>query len=223
MKEDPLVCATDASTDESPSPELSPTTNVVVTQTDLQTTQDTNDGDTRNGNEQQNSHVDEGTIFHNHQHLPSSVDCLSGEHFQSGTAFSDRDESAVRGLLALGSSNNVSDMTTVTDATPGMSDFDPSLILPPLTSAYTASKEGPNHMYISSNDVGQGHAAAMFDSEPAIDYLSLPESERLELLRHYRYHVAPWVSSTIAGCVISGDLAFLNTARYLRYATAIWS
>ncbi|PLB48366.1 hypothetical protein P170DRAFT_476983 [Aspergillus steynii IBT 23096] len=193
VKEDPLACATDASTDESPSPVLSPTTDFAVTQTDIQTTQQVNDGDTRNVNEQHDSDVDEDIIFHNHQHLPSSVDRLSDKHFQSGTAFSDRDESAVRGLLALGSSNNVSDMTTVTDTTPGLSDFDSSLILPPLMSTYTAGKEGRNHMDIPSNDAVQGHAAVMLDPEPAINYLSLPESERLELLRHYRYHVAPWL------------------------------
>ncbi|KAK1148545.1 hypothetical protein N8T08_009551 [Aspergillus melleus] len=192
VNEDPLACTSDASTDDSPSPVLSPTTDATVPQSETPLGSKDDDGGIHNGHARRSSDINGDIIFDSSQDLPSPVH-IPGEHFQSVTTFSDRDESAVRGLLALGSSNNVNDVATVREATPGLSEFDPNMILSPLTTPYTEGKEGPGPMSFASIEASNGNAAVLPVLPPAIDYPSIPESDRLELLRHYRYHVAPWL------------------------------
>lgn len=199
MKEDPLACATDASSEESPSPATSPITDLAVTQTEIITGKKDCDGDTRNGSARQDCEIDADPLFRNPQHQSASGDHLFGEQIQPVTTFSDRDESAVRGLLALGSSNHAGD--TITDITPGVSELDTNIILSPLTSTYTTGKEGPNSIELPSAGAVRGNTAVRLDPELSLDYSSMPESERLELLRHYRYHVAPWVRPIIEASV----------------------
>ncbi|KAH8432390.1 Zn(II)2Cys6 transcription factor domain-containing protein [Aspergillus melleus] len=192
VNEDPLACTSDASTDESPSPVLSPTTDVTVPQSEAPLGLKGNDGDTHDGHARRSSEINGDIIFDSSQDLPSPVH-IPGGQFQSVATFSDRDESAVRGLLALGSSNNVNDVATVREATPGLSEFDPNMILSPLPSPYTEGKEGTGSMRFPSINAPNNDNAVMAVLPPPIDYLSIPESDRLDLLRHYRYHVAPWL------------------------------
>lgn len=102
------------------------------------------------------------------------------------TSLTDNDESAIAGLLALGTSTN--DMM---GADLSMSEF---AISPP------AARQGPfdDQAMIPSTDrdfsAFLSPAQLSHSSQPSLE---VSPTETLELLRHYRYEVAPWVSALV--------------------------
>lgn len=95
----------------------------------------------------------------------------------STTVLSDKDESAVAGLLALGTSMNEPDL--------GMADF---TVSSPKGVTLTGSTM-PSHL---SHNRPAFSPRPMHPPKSTADELSPPEIQ--ELLRHYRYEVASWVS-----------------------------
>ncbi len=96
--------------------------------------------------------------------------------------FSDKDESAVAGLLALGTSS-----TETMGPDLSLSKF---TISPPVRERSPAQMMTPINFadYSVSFPSGQHPQPTMLDPE-------MSPTESLELLRHYRYEVAPWVRS----------------------------
>lgn len=95
-------------------------------------------------------------------------------------AFSDRDKSAVHGLLALGIGNGVNNDKAVPDEGYGKSgsEFVSSELV---ASTPAVMKHAPSFVGFSER----------FHS--SIRANSLTDTAKLKLLCHYRYHVAPWV------------------------------
>ncbi|KAJ5717608.1 hypothetical protein N7488_003254 [Penicillium malachiteum] len=115
------------------------------------------------------------------------------------SAFTDNDESAVAGLLALGTSTDEIIETNLT-----LSDF---AISPP-TREPIAPLELPDVTAYSSLDLILNPSHAKLD---------LSSTETLELLRHYRYNIAPWLDICDQGQTfgIQGlQLAMISQAVY---------
>lgn len=107
---------------------------------------------------------------------------------QSNTrVFSDKDESAVAGLLALGTGTNET--------------IDPNLNLPDfaISSPTREHRDMPSHLMPSMKlpEIPEFLAPDQGLYVPHRER-DLSSTETLELLRYYRYSVAPWVSYEIA-------------------------
>ncbi|XRM37517.1 hypothetical protein ABZX51_000985 [Aspergillus tubingensis] len=95
-------------------------------------------------------------------------------------AFSDRDKSAVHGLLALGTSDGVNNHRAAQDKGYGMtgSDFVSSELV---ASTPAVMKHAPS--FVGSSE----RLPSSISANPTTD------TAKLKLLCHYRYHVAPWL------------------------------
>ncbi|KAJ5526076.1 hypothetical protein N7494_012726 [Penicillium frequentans] len=109
---------------------------------------------------------------------------FDGPSQSTNGVLSDKDESAVAGLLALGSSR-----TDIMEPNLSLSDFTTSPITreSQLNHATTPSKLPSIGTVLSP-----GTMAHLQHSGP-----NIPPTETLELLRHYRYNVAPWVWDSV--------------------------
>lgn len=203
MKEDPLYPA-DTSTDESPSPVSTSTANVGLPGDDKRFDQG-KDTDSCHALERHDRDNNGDLTFHTNQELPAPDD---SHNEQYSAAFSDRHESAVRGLLALGCSNNGIAMRTLS-ATPGLPVLDHTLTLSPLSTSTRHQDPSPQSLSYIDTANGDGVVSDL----PAVDCPSLSESERLELLRNYRYHVAPWVRLFMRPDMLGPNV--FDEARYL--------
>lgn len=99
--------------------------------------------------------------------------------------FNDNDESAVAGLLALGTSTN--------DAmTPGVtfSDF----AISPLAKEPSASQALTPSKHVSVDLSATFSPGQIANAATPSSNIAISSTQTLELLRHYRYEVAPWVS-----------------------------
>ncbi|KAJ5683562.1 hypothetical protein N7462_006727 [Penicillium macrosclerotiorum] len=113
------------------------------------------------------------------------TDAISSAHAilnPTTTTFSHNDESAVAGLLALGTS-----ATEMIGPELSVSDFTFSSPAKELANQDTSPAQGPGPSMAFSPIQLPQHAPISPEA---------PLTEPLELLRHYRYHVAPWVSAT---------------------------
>ncbi|KAG2415120.1 hypothetical protein HFD88_006311 [Aspergillus terreus] len=109
--------------------------------------------------------------------------------------FSDKDESAIRGLLALGSSAAVNDTSPTVGVPTAVTDFVQRRTLSPrLRECPAAQREGvPSaapYPLFRETDMSSATEPLSPNSAPIA---SVPEARKLELLRHYQYHVAPWL------------------------------
>jgi hypothetical protein len=61
---------------------------------------------------------------------------------------------------------------------------------------------------------GPGYVSVVGQSNSTVTTSAVPEARRLELLRHYRYHVASWVRTFEVSCfkVLSNHLFAINLA-----------
>ncbi|KAF9890354.1 hypothetical protein FE257_006020 [Aspergillus nanangensis] len=101
------------------------------------------------------------------------------------TPFSDKDESAVRGLLALGSSASLNDICTVPELRQNSA--------LPRSSMDIRNGGSPGIQSTFMGEMGLAPAGAQLSPSTTAAPSLVPEARKLELLRHYRYYVAPWL------------------------------
>ncbi|KAE8365160.1 hypothetical protein BDV27DRAFT_171819 [Aspergillus caelatus] len=193
VQEDPLGCTTDASVEDSPSPVASiPETHPQRDRIDsaVVLTGERKDSDRKDNRIDLNGHYGDGGSIHH--------DTLDLSHWDGGlnispdgTPHQDKDD-AVQGLLALGAtagpngvvpeSNNLS-LLSPNVAISSLMNPQPSevkeLALPTVP---TGLLDDPGHTSITE-------LSTSITMSTGIE----SESRKLELLRHYRYHVATWL------------------------------
>lgn len=110
--------------------------------------------------------------------------------------FSDRDTSAVQGLLALGSSINATDQLALVHDISYLETPEPIAGSSPIMTATSANQADTGTLARRREDsvaVGMSQMIELGSSPSIMD----DEERKLELLRHYRYFVAPWVNIPI--------------------------
>ncbi|OGM48484.1 hypothetical protein ABOM_002525 [Aspergillus bombycis] len=192
VQEDPLGCTTDASVEDSPSPvasipEAHPQSDPIASAVVI--AGERKDSDRRDSHNLDEHYGDGGRIHH---------DTLDLSHWDGGlnispdgTPHRDKDD-AVQGLLALGSTAGpnsvIPESTNLPLLSPGaalssLMNTQPSEVKDiPLPTVPTGLLDDPRHTSIN------GLSTSIIAS---IGIES--EARRLELLRHYRYHVATWL------------------------------
>ncbi|RAK78710.1 uncharacterized protein BO72DRAFT_476582 [Aspergillus fijiensis CBS 313.89] len=106
--------------------------------------------------------------------------------------FSDRDTSAVQGLLALGSSINATDQLALVHDISYLETPEPIAGSSPIMTATSANQADTGTLARRREDsvaVGMSQMIELGSSPSIMD----DEERKLELLRHYRYFVAPWL------------------------------
>lgn len=119
------------------------------------------------------SEADNGDGLHGSPDMPTSL--------FGNAAFSDRDKSAVHGLLALGTGDGVNNHRGAPDE--GCEKTSSELV---------SSELVPRTPVVLKHAPGVVGASEGLPS--SISANSLTDTAKLKLLCHYRYHVAPWVS-----------------------------
>lgn len=111
------------------------------------------------------------------------------------SSLSDRDNFAVRSLLAL-VANDARDASLIAHRSPSQSDLTRNFqASPPRTRIRRQTVDGPDSAMSSSPSAGRVTSSNPLPIATKLPPSSPKEGRVLELLRHYRYHVASWVRS----------------------------
>ncbi|KAL5364666.1 hypothetical protein BJX96DRAFT_188014 [Aspergillus floccosus] len=190
VKEDPVAYNTDGSAEDSPSPTPH------ITAAHFSSSPPKSISVVYNPNDRRISGVDNEPNPIGHYVDKSQTKSAHGEAKAPShkIPFSDKDESAIRGLLALGSSASLNDTSPTVEAPASVTNFVPRSTLSPLITETPVQREGtsPAAPYPLFREMGLPSATEPF-SPNAAPIASVPETRKLELLRHYQYHVAPWL------------------------------
>lgn len=203
MKEDPVAYNSDGSADEWTSPTNSSSKPVSTS------AKDNTHRDLDKGIEPQVDHAPDHTgsyVGGSDSVLPSwgpdsetqeQDDYTVRKASSVNTPFSDKDESAIRGLLALGSNADGNDVPTGTEPPPPVPGFEHNTTLSPLLTGSSVEQreaDSPAVSYPFFREMDIVTAPQQL-SPRTVPFSPFPEARKVELLRHYLYHVAPWVSS----------------------------
>ncbi|KAB8221424.1 hypothetical protein BDV33DRAFT_190411 [Aspergillus novoparasiticus] len=193
VQEDPLGCTTDASVDDSPSPVASiPETHPQSAPIDsaVVIAGDRKDSDGKDNRIDLGGHYGDGGSIHH--------DTLDLSHWggglrisPDGTPHQDKDD-AVQGLLALGSTAGPNGV--IPEST-NLSLLNPNVAL---SSLMNSQPPEAKEIALQAVPIGildnPGHTSITELSTSIMTSTGIePEARKLELLRHYRYHVATWL------------------------------
>ncbi|KAE8378426.1 hypothetical protein BDV26DRAFT_281091 [Aspergillus bertholletiae] len=192
VQEDPLGCTTDASVEDSPSPVASipdahPRGDPIDSAVAL--AGDRKDKNRRDNRTDLNGRYGDGSSIH---------DTLDLSHWDGGlntspdgTLYRDKDE-AVQGLLALGSTAGPNDVAHEPN---DLSMLSPNVALSSLMNTRPSEVKEITLQTIPAGLLGDpGHTSITgLSTSITTSAGAMSEARKLELLRHYRYHVATWL------------------------------
>ncbi|KAF5856514.1 hypothetical protein ETB97_007245 [Aspergillus alliaceus] len=190
VKEVPLGCTTDASVDDSPSPIVSVSETHPLS--DPVDSPEVITGDRRDSQIGLVEPHDHGNSMRQDTlHLPLWAGALDTHLSDGGAPHRDNDDAA-QGLLALGSGSSLNSIMTKSTDLP-LSNAPVALSSLVNTGPWEVKDSAPPTTTSGVIDETEHFSATGLSSSVTATPITVSETRRLELLRHYRYHVAPWL------------------------------